>query len=84
MGFAVLAVALFFYLRAELSMLVNNGTMLFLLVASIPDLRVGTNAPLMAVSLGIGAVWIGIVTHIASRVRGRTSGPAGTSGQRLV
>lgn len=73
-SFAVLAVALFFYLRGELPILVNNGSMLFLLVATIPDLRVDVNAPLMVLSLMIGAAWIGVISYIAAIFRNRWGG----------
>lgn len=68
-GFAVLVVALFFYLRGEAHLLINNGSMLFLLVATIPELQVGTNAGAMAVALIIGAGWIGVISYIAALVR---------------
>ena len=68
-GFAVLAVVLFFYLRGEVRFVINNATMLFLILATIPELQVGANAPLMAASLAIGAAYIGVITVIAARVR---------------
>src|ERR1043166_2641642 len=64
-GFAVLAVVLYFYLRGEGHFVVNNGGMLMLLVATIPELRVGETAPTMAASLVIGASWIGVISWIA-------------------
>ena len=55
-------------------MLVNNGSMLFLLVATIPDLRVDANAPVMVLSLVIGAAWIGAVSYFAAQFRTWWSG----------
>lgn len=72
-SFAVLAVVLFLYLRGQAHMLVNNGSMLFLLVATIPDLQVGANATSMMLSLVIGAAWIGAISWIAAQVRQRWS-----------
>jgi hypothetical protein len=68
-GFAVLAVALYFYLRGEAHLIVSNASMLFLLVATIPELRVDQNAPRMAASLVIGALYIGAISWIADLVR---------------
>jgi hypothetical protein len=68
-GFAVLGVALYFYLRGEVRLVVNNATMLILLVATIPELRVGDNALRMAASLAIGAAWIGVISWIAAQAR---------------
>lgn len=68
-SFVALAIALFFYLRGELPMLLNNANMLFLLVATIPDLRVEVNAPVMVLSLLIGAAWIGAVSYFAAQFR---------------
>jgi len=68
-SFVVLVCALFFYLRGQGHLVVNNGSMLFLLVATIPDLHVGQNAAVMILSLVIGAAWIGAVSYIAAQVR---------------
>ena len=76
-GFAVLAVMLFFYLRGEGRFVINNATMLFLILATIPELQVGANAPLMAASLAIGAAYIGVITAIAARVRALVAARAG-------
>jgi hypothetical protein len=64
-SFAVLAVVLYFYLRGEGRLVVNNASMLLLLVATIPELRVGETAPKMAAALVIGAIWIGTISWIA-------------------
>jgi hypothetical protein len=69
LGFAVLAVVLYFYLRGQGRLVVSNGTMVMLLVATIPELQVGQNAPKMVASLVIGAVWIGVISWVADLVR---------------
>lgn len=73
----VLIGVLFFYLRGEFGLLFHNGSMLFLLVATIPELRVGTQAPVMILALAIGAAWIGVVSYIAAQVRARRDNRAG-------
>ena len=67
----VLVGVLFCYLRGAFPQLFHNGSMLYLLVATIPELRVGTQAPVMILALVIGAVWIGVVSYIAAQVRAR-------------
>lgn len=70
-AFAILAVVLFFYLRGQGALLVNNASMLLLLVATIPEMHVSVTAPKMAASLLIGALWIGIIAWLADLVRRR-------------
>jgi hypothetical protein len=43
--------------------------MLMLLVAPIPELRVGETAHKMAASLVIGAMWIGVISWMAGVIR---------------
>lgn len=68
-GFVVLGVILYFYLRGEGRAIVNNASMLFLILATIPELQVRGNALIMAASLTIGAIYIGAISLIARRVR---------------
>ena len=58
-------------MRGAFPRLFHNGSMLYLLVATIPELRVGTQAPVMILALVIGAAWIGVVSHIAAHVPAR-------------
>lgn len=79
-SFAVLAGVLYFYLRGQGHIVINNGSMLLLLVATIPELRVSDTAPKMAAALVIGAIWIGAISWIADLVRktmGKRSQPGG-------
>jgi len=73
-SFAVLAVVLYFYLRGEGALVVNNASMLLLLVATIPELRVGETAPKMAAALVIGAMWIGTISWVADVSRRQLRG----------
>jgi hypothetical protein len=71
---AALAVLLFCFMRGQARWLVNNATMLFLTVATIPDLHVATNAIGMAESLLLGAAYMGVVSAGATVVKRRAMG----------
>jgi hypothetical protein len=68
-----LALLLFSFMRGQMRWAVNNSTMLFLTVATIPELHVGKNAVGMAESLLLGAAYMGAVSAGAALVRSRMS-----------
>jgi hypothetical protein len=67
----VLVAMLFCFMRGHATLLVNNATMLFLTVATVPELKIGANAVVMAESLLLGAVYMGAVTAAAHAVTKR-------------
>lgn len=66
---ATVAVVLFCFMRRHLVFIINDATMLFLTVATIPQIGVAKNAPMMAASLVIGAGYMGATTLAVSMIR---------------
>jgi hypothetical protein len=56
-GFALLAAILFCLVRGQATLLVNNAMMLYLTVAAVPALKVGTNVADMLAALLVAAAY---------------------------
>lgn len=78
-AFALLACTLFAYLRGDAHFIVNSATMMNLVLATIPELRLRDNVLVIAESLIVGAAYIGLVTMMAGRVRARIARAANSS-----
>ena len=63
------AMVLFCFMRGHASLIVNNATMLFVTVATIPDVNVASNAVTMMKSLLLGASYMGAVSLIVNFVQ---------------
>jgi hypothetical protein len=72
-SFAVLAAVLFCFMRGHVRWVVNNSTMLFLTVATIPELNISKNVVGMAQSLLLGAAYMGAVSVVANFLTSRLS-----------
>ena len=59
-----LVAVLFCFMRGQGRLVVNNATMLFLTVATIPELKVAGNAVVMAESLLLAAAYMGAVAGL--------------------
>jgi hypothetical protein len=70
-SYAALAAVLFCYMRGQAGLVVNNSTMLFLAVSTIPELSVAKNAATMTESLLLGAAYLGAVSAAANLVKKR-------------
>lgn len=73
-SYAALAAVLFCFMRGQARLVVNNATMLFLAVATIPELSVARNAVIMAESLTLAATYMGLVAvamHLVTKLRDR-------------
>jgi hypothetical protein len=70
---SALAVALFCFMRGHARLVVNNATMLFLTVSTIPELNVSKDVVGMVQSLLLGAAYMGVVTVAADFVKKRFS-----------
>lgn len=68
----LLAIVLFCFMRAHLSLLLNNATMLFLIVSTIPELHVTSTFGTMIASLTVGAAYMGTIS-LAIRWFGKRS-----------
>lgn len=60
------AAVLFCFMRGHANLIVNNATMLFVTVATIPDVHIANNAVTMVKSLLLGAIYMGAVTLAVS------------------
>jgi hypothetical protein len=58
----MVAIVLFCFMRGHASLIINNATMLFLTVATISQIDVARNAPVMAASFLVGAIYMGATT----------------------
>jgi hypothetical protein len=70
---SALAVTLFCFMRGHARLVVNNATMLFLTVSTIPELNVSKDVVGMAQSLLLGAAYMGGVSAAADFVKKRLS-----------
>ncbi len=73
----VLVALLFCFMRGHVPLAVNNATMLFLTVATIPQLDIAANVRTMAESLMVSAIYMGavaLIVHLVTtrRNRGKT------------
>lgn len=78
-SYVALVAVLFCFMRGHARLVVNNATMLFLAVATIPELKVVGNAVLMAESLLLAAAYMGAVAvamHVAAVRRAKKSAVA--------
>ncbi len=73
----VLAGVLFCFMRAHLPWVWNNAAMLFLIVATIPDLNVGRTVFTMLCSLALGAGYMGAVALLVRWIVTRRRAKAG-------
>ncbi|CAN7373085.1 hypothetical protein LJR225_002295 [Phenylobacterium sp. LjRoot225] len=75
-AFAALVAVLFCFMRGHARLVVNNSTMLFLTVATIPDLKIASNVVVMAESLLLAAAYMGAVSgvvHLVTKHRSKKS-----------
>lgn len=56
-GAVLLAAMIFCFIRGQFRFVVNNGMMIYLTVATIPDIKVAQNAPEMAAALLVAAAY---------------------------
>jgi hypothetical protein len=70
-SYGTLAAVLFCYMRGQASLVVNNSTMLFLAVSTIPELNVAKNVLTMTESLLLGAAYLGAISAAADLVKKR-------------
>lgn len=74
----LVAALLFCFMRAHIPLAVNNATMLFLTVATIGELRIADTAVTMALSMLVGAGYLGAVTLAMRAVMARRAAGAET------
>ena len=77
-AYSALGLILFCYTRAQGKLFANNGTLLFVLVATIPDLQVTRNIVQMVLAVLLGAAFMGAVAYIMQRIRDRRQDPQTT------
>ncbi len=70
-SYSALGIVLFCYTRTQATLFVNNGTLLFVLVATIPELQVTHNVVQMELSVLLAAAFMGIVAWLIQVVRSR-------------
>jgi hypothetical protein len=78
-SYVVLVAVLFCFMRGHARLFVNNATMLYLAIASIPELKIAKNVVAMAEALLIAAAYMGAVSllsHVAAKRRARKSAAA--------
>lgn len=71
-SYIALVAVLFCYMRGHARLVANNATMLYLLVATIPELKIAGNVAVMAESLLLAAGYMGAVSlamHLINRYR---------------
>lgn len=68
---ALLAAIIFFFIRGQFRLLINNAMMLYLTVATIPDLRIAEKAPEMAAALVVAAAYCVMAAQVTNRVMAR-------------
>lgn len=71
----VLIALLFCFMRGHFLLVINNATMLFLTVATVPQLDIAANILTMVKSLMVAAIYMGVVTllvHFVTKRRNRT------------
>lgn len=70
-GYAALAAILFCYTRKQAKVVANNATLLFVLVAAIPELQIARTVVPMLESVVLGAAFMGIVAWLIGIARSR-------------
>ena len=75
---ALIATVLFLFTRQQGKIAINNATMVYLSIATIPELRITQNAPAYAASLLVGALYSGAFVALgrwlaARRLKGAVS-----------
>ena len=76
LGLALLASVLLLFIRQQARLIVNNATMLFLTVATIPQIDVTNNALDFVASLLFGALYCGALVMLMKWMGNRRKLPA--------